>query len=843
MAKKKSSDITKSGPLRFSDLQTLNYYNQLYGNFISMATEDDISQYLQERKMPDETAGIMVATAGINEMTDRPISTSIAQNSEGEDFWGNGFFDPDIAVGAFDINRLSDIRAENQPWYSKLTNGVGKAGVLAVTTALETVGLLYGIGQGIYNAATNDEEETGMGGGSAFLHGLWDNPITNALQSVNEFSEEWMPNYYTQDEIENPFSNIFTANFLGDKLLKNLGFMVGAYYGGIPGASLIGKAGTTGVKAARAAALAERAGAAKAGLTAAEQGRIMAEGLDKVRSIAKTTRATSQTIGAFGSAVNEGAIEAINNSKDWAKQQTQVANDEYQQTLANIEQTYSGTEMETALKMQAAEEHQKRLQEIELGRARMGNADLLLNIPVLMASNMYQLGRLYSRGFDSTRREMGSLWNGHKLSGSLEKGTLASDRTWKKGLTNAVLKSNTEGLEEYLQRAASDGAGEAVAASIDRFMEAGTSGHAEEDAQDYIAGFGKAIADNLGDPNAWEEYMIGAVSSMFGMPVFGSQTKNAYLGKNSGVFGMAGGLYGEYQDYMQKKEHEEQIAQYLNQRVKDPKFKALYDNLKKQNDYNQWLQEQLELGDKSEYKDLELEKFYQDLNAAASSGHLEEFKAMVGYNQEYDDEELNHIMEETTRRISPEQQRKQDEQRAQYLTGVIEQMQQEPIWTQNMHDDFDSYQEELAEVSQRLQADEDGAQPYEEKLEGPFIDRNGQMNATDPDKMREILNRNRENLLQGIDDYLKIRNDIDIETDGNLDDKQIALLTQMKGKILDYEKRSAEMADDLIGNLGDVKERQDPDRTGLALRQGQHLIFRYRRADRKSTRLNSSHSV
>lgn len=736
------------------------------------------------------------------------VRTPISQNSEGEDFWGNSVFDQDVVVGDFDIDRLSDIRAENQPWSSKLVNGIGKAGVLAVTTALETAGLLYGIGQGIYNAATNDREKTGLGSGSAFLHGLWDNPITNALQSINEASEELMPNYYTQDEMENPFSNIFTGNFLGDKILKNLGFMVGAFYGGIPASSLIGKAGTAAVKRARAALLAERTSAAKAGFTAAEQGKIMAQGLDKVRNVAQATRATTQTIGSLGSAINEGAIEAINNSKDWAKQQTQAANDEYQQTLANIEQAYGGTEMETTLKMQAAEDYHKKLQEIELGRARMGNADLLLNIPVLIASNMYQLGKLYTRGFDSTRRQMGSFFNGHKLSGDLAKGTLKSDKNWKKGLTSAILKSNTEGLEEYLQRAASDGAGNAVAESIDRFVRAGQSGHAEEDLQDYMAGFGKAIATNLGDPNAWEEYMIGAVSSMFGMPVFGSQTKKAYIGKNMG-FGFAGGVVGEMQDYNKAKAHEEQVAQYLNQRVKDPKFKALYDNLKKQNDYDQWLQEQIKLGDKSEYKDLELEKFYQDLNAAASSGHLEEFKQLVGYNTEYTDDELEDIVKQTTHKISADDQRQQDQQRLDYLNQVIKTLSQKGNLTNAEYADLGDYRKEQAEIQERLANDKDGSQPYEDKLEGPFIDRNGQMNTTDPGKMREILEKNRQNLLQGIDDYLKIRNDIDIETDGNLDDNQIALLTQMKGKILDYEKRSAEMGDDLVESLGDVQTRQE----------------------------------
>ena len=184
--------------------------------------------------------------------------------------------------------------------------------------------------------------------------------------------------------------------------------------------------------------------------------------------------------------------------------------------------------------------------------------------------------------------------------------------------------------------------------------------------------FAKAITDNFGNPKAREEYLIGALSSMIGMPVFGSQTKNAYgFMKNNGVFGFAGGVIGNYNDYMDAGKHEKEVADYLNGRVKDPKFKALYDNLKKQQDYDKWLQEEIAKGDKSKYKDLELESFYKDLNAAASSGHLEEFKQLIGYNSDYTDKELEDIVKETSTKITPEQQRKQDENRKTYLEEAI----------------------------------------------------------------------------------------------------------------------------------------------------------------------------
>ena len=457
---KKAKDITKTGALSYRDLQEQNQINPS-----TNITADDLAKFMRDNKLfgsQQAVSSIYDANSRVSDYQESSPFVGQKTRLENPDYFGQSFFDPDLVVGEQDWNRLSDVRAENQPWYSKLVNGIGKAGVLAGTTALETAGLLYGVGHSLLETAGVLDDN-----GKSWVQDLWDNPITNALQNITEASEEFMPNYYTRDEQENPFSNIFTANFLGDKLLKNLGFMVGAFYGGIPASKLIGAVGKFAVKSARAASLAERAGMARRvgeltaeygddavgleralareGLTEAERGKRILEGFDKVRSAAQATRATTQTIGSLGSAINEGAIEALNNSKDWARQQTQVANDEYQQLLSSIEQNYGGTEMETDLKMQAAEDYQTKLAEIEKGRARMGNADLLLNIPILMASNMYQLGKLYTRGFDSTRRQMGSLWNGHALQGSLAKGTLKSGKTAKGAiaLPKPAIKSST----------------------------------------------------------------------------------------------------------------------------------------------------------------------------------------------------------------------------------------------------------------------------------------------------------------------------------------------------------------------------------------------------------------
>lgn len=752
--------------------------------------------------------------------------------------YGASSFDEDILVNPTQED-VQNTRAYNEPWWLKITNGVAKGGVTAVTTALEGIGLAYGIGQGLYDAY-NAEEGKGL---EAFGHGFWDNPITRGLRAVNEFAEEVMPNYYSSDEMANPLAwrNIFSANTLGDKIIKNFGFMVGAYYGGIPASSLIGRIGTRAVKAAREAQLARRAGMGaratdlemraagdkellarmlkEARLTDTDFKNALLEGNKRIQEIAQVTRSTSKVIGSLGSALNEGAIEAINNSNDWANGEKQKAYDEYQTGLKALED-YS-SEMREPLKIALAEKYNKRLEEIEKGKARMGNADLLLNIPVLTASNIFQLGKLYQRGFDSTRRTLGGMF-GQGLSGSLKKGTLKPVTTNTKAWASAIMKANTEGMEEYFQRAASDGAGQAVSDSITEFINSGKGKEARNNVEDYIMGFASSIVKNFGDESAMDEYFVGAVSSLIGMPVVGSQTKNAYIGKN-GPIGLAGGLVGNLQDEFAKKAHETEIANYLNQRVKSPELKALWHNMFAHNDLEDRIHNYIAQGDKKGAKDKELDQLVKDINAAASSGHLEEFLDLVRYDEsDFTPQALAEIIDNTKKPVTAAELKARDKHAVGYYQKVQDELSRnidslDDYISKNPDDphiadkkkesrllwiQFWESENTLKAAEERLEKDE-----YEDTIEGPFIDASGRMDTRRDDdgvlggEMIKILKENQKNVEDTIHEILNIRNGIDIETDGRLDDKGLELLTMIGAKINDYDKRSAKMASDLIAHL------------------------------------------
>lgn len=753
--------------------------------------------------------------------------------------YGASSFDTDILVNPTQED-VQNTRAYNEPWWLKITNGVAKGGVTAVTTALEGLGLVYGVGQGLYDAY-NAEDGKGL---EAFGHGFWDNPITKGLRAVSEFSEEVMPNYYSSDEMANPLAwrNIFSANTLGDKIIKNFGFMVGAFYGGIPASSLIGKVGTRAVKAAREAQLARRAGmGAKAAalerqasgdkemlarmlkearLTDTDFKNALIEGNKHVQDIAQVTRRTSKVIGSLGSALNEGAIEAINNSNDWANGEKQKAWDEYQAGLKALEN--NNTEMKEPLKIALAEKYNKRLEEIERGKARMGNADLLLNIPILTASNIFQLGKLYQRGFDSTRRTIGGMFR-QGLPGSLRKGTLKPVTTNTKAWASAIMKANTEGMEEYFQRAASDGAGQAVSDSITEFINSGKGKEARNNVGDYIMGFANSIVNNFGDESAMDEYFVGAVSSLTGMPVVGSQTKNAYIGKN-GPIGLAGGLVGNLQDEFAKKEHETAIANYLNQRVKSPELKALWHNMFAHNDLEARINSYIAQGNKKEAKDKELEQLVKDINAAASSGHLDEFLDLVSYDEsDFTPKALAEIVDNTRRTITAAEQKARDKEEAAYYRKVRDNLANDITELDTYIDshpdapDMDDKRWErvllysrYSEADKSMSAAEDRVQrdDYQDTIGGPFIDKGGRMdirkdaNGVVGGEMIDLLKRNQKEVLDTVHNILNIRNEIDVETDGRLKDEDIELLTMMRAKINDYDKRSAQMASHLLSVLG-----------------------------------------
>ena len=209
--KVKDIDITKSGPMTFRDLQKAN--------------QQSFTNLSPEFQLFSESVGAVTAPPSLYDARahgEQMVTSSLGRSKTP---WGASKFDEATATEE-QFQNLGDIRAENQPLYAKIGAGLAKGAMLASTTFVNgTIGLLFGAGTAIKEGRWS---------------GLWDNDFSKAMQAVNETFEDILPNYYTKAEQEQSwYKNIFTANFLGDKFIKNLGFAVGAYYsGGVTAAGL-----------------------------------------------------------------------------------------------------------------------------------------------------------------------------------------------------------------------------------------------------------------------------------------------------------------------------------------------------------------------------------------------------------------------------------------------------------------------------------------------------------------------------------------------------------------------------------------------------------------------------
>lgn len=694
--KVKDIDITKSGPMTFRDLQKANQepYTNLSPEFQSFSMNVGAST---------APASLYDARAHSEQM----VATSLEGTATP---WGESMFDEPTATEA-QFQELGDIRA-GQPWYAQIGAGLAKGAILAGTTFLDgTVGLIFGAGTAI---------------GEGRWSGLWDNDFSKAMQSVNEWSEQALPDYYTRAEQEQPwYENIFTANFLGDKFIKNLGFTVGAFYSG---------------------------GVTAAGLKVTKLPQL-------IGAIAKSSKApaiVNTAVGATISAVNEGRIEALNNSKDWFELHKALLDDSLRERSDAIQAEYeanAGKELVRSgvegnqfvdpayIKYQDAIAREREAYNAALGklnedRLKMGNADLLMNIPILTASNIIQFGKLYANGFKTARKAANIVGK----AGEYTAGTTRS------GAATAITKGAlSEGTEEMAQGAASRIAGNYYSTDVNNFYKSKTDPEAAQETLSWTKSFAEGINETVNDDSVWEEFFIGSLTGALGMPRFRS-VRNAQGGIQSPIT-IEGGAINEWRDYNEKIARENEIADYMNSRINSPEFKNYYQGLIRHNKYQNDMNRAAEEGDEFSFKNAEHAQLVSDIAMFDNAGRMEDLTTLINTAFDTSDENLASIVENTTTTL------------------------------------------------------EDGSKV------GPFVDKNGNpMYATPEGKqeMIEKLQQNHDEMTNTINNYLKIKDELDIKTGQQLSDDQLEELTWMKSQMGNWSERATAMSGEVKSAIGSV---------------------------------------
>ena len=707
-------DLTKTGPVSYRELQMLNG---------SLPQESEANSLLPD----DIGVTSTLSRAGKVNYTETPSD------------WGNSMFDSGVA-NQYEFENYGDYRGERQPWYAKIGAGLAKGVVLAGTTFLNgTVGLVAGVGTAVTEGRWS---------------GLWDNDFSRAMDSINKGAEEVLPNYYTQDELNQPwYTNIFTANFWGDKFIKNIGFTVGAFYSG--------------------------------GIYSKGLGAIM----QAVKAGSKATSMVTSGVGSVISAVNEGSIEALNAANEFEEKYKTALDDEFRQRLEAIQAEYNANAGKELVRMggdsqgfydpayvkykEAIERernnYNQALAKLEEDKAKVGNATLLMNIPILTASNFYQFGKLYSRGFNTARRTADIVGDVGKYEARGLSKTARAGRILGGGLM--------EGKEEVEQQIATDVSQHYYATDVNNYYRSLQDPDAAQETLSWTKSFGETLGRTLGEGSTWEQFFIGGLTGLMGMPKFrGIRNED---GKLQSPVVLEENMFSKWKELKQEADRNQAIATHMNERVNSPEFKNYYQGLIRHNKYQNDMNDAALRDDEFDYKNAEHAQLISDISMFSNAGKLDDLMTLINSAYDTSDENLQSIIDNTTTTIN-----------------------------------------------------KDG----KEVKVGPFIDKNG--NPMGKEDMIAELTKQRDEILGTIDEYVKTRNKLDSETGQRFTDEQLDELTWMQTQLGNWAKRAGEMSGQVKDVIGNVIGRLDSQmRAAEAIRTHEGMAHadlseNYRRADK-----------
>ena len=731
----RQKQITETGPNPLRGVRNPDLYPQASNPIDAALSESQLNDIQNlKAKALYRNYDVSQGHIGYEALRDPSLITPI---NTGLDY-GSSTYDKGLLINATPED-IQNQRASSQPWYLKVTNGLAKGVILAGTTFLDgTVGLVTGIGEAFNRKGWS---------------GLWDNDFSRLMQTVNEISEQELPNYYSTQETEEPwYENVFTANFLGDKFIKNLGFTVGAFYSG---------------------------NVFSAALKATKIPQLMGT-LAKAAKFAKASEVPKMVLsgaGAAMSAVNEGRIEALNNSKQWFEDNKRVLDVEHLQRVQAIKDQYGDTAEASILIQDEIGAYNEALGKLTEDRLKMGNMDLLFNIPILTASNLFQFAKLYANGFKSSRRAVNILKRDGKFGAA----------TTRLGATAAITRGAlSEGTEEITQGMASNIAGHYYTTDVNNFYKAKTDREAEQETLDWAKSFAHGINETVNDGSAWEEFAIGAITGALGMPSFRSIKSES--GSLQSPITLKGGAINEWREYKDKIKREQDIANYMNNRMQSPEFKNYYQGLIRHNKYQKDMDKATEDGDAFEFKNAEHAQLVSDILTFDNAGRLEELKGMIGEAFDTSDENLDAIVRNTTT------------------------------------------------------IDENG------ELIGPFADwavkeKDGSIssnfgNEESKQKMISELTKNKDDIFETIKQYQETREKLDINTGQQLSDEQLEELTWMQTQLGNWAKRAGEMSSQVKDTIDNVIGRLESQmRAAESIRTHEGMVHtglseNYRRADR-----------
>lgn len=627
-------DITKTGPVGLKGLQGINRQNESDTKWDDLLShiKQTSARALSEEYTPQQSTdvGVYALQAGYGEST----------------------YD-DAIQRASQLENIQDIRAIEQPWYAKIGAGTAKMGVLAATTFADSI---LGTVAGIFNVASE-----AINGNIQKASDAWwkfiDNPLSGGLQQVNEASERWLPNYYTQYEQQAPwYENIFTANFIGDKFLKNLGFTIGA----AAGAYVTGRLGAKtfikkGIRDAFKGTVVNSAGKAlttgsdiykayKAG-DAIMDGIKLTEDLAKSAKQLKNAEQRIKLLGAVAGAMGEGRIEAISGVKEWSEAQETYAenahkdyqenlkaqmyeeNPEYFEYMVDAEGNYipvlteEGQRVYNKRLTDEQSNFENLMADINKDKAAIGNSIFGLNVALLTMSDLYQWGRFISGGYTSGRIAKGL------VSGNLKDGYKIAKNAIRKKQLRALSNPLMEAQEEMSQSSIQEGSGmwksRELNSKFGEFYGGKIDPDAEEDTDSWLGNIMNGFATTYSSFDKWEEGFIGGLTGLLGIPTI----KTKANGKKE--IALQGELLEGLSEAKKMKEEANTIVEALNKNIKSPEFLNYYQGKIRHDAAQNEMDTALERGDRFDFLNSEHKQMVSDAIMYDKAGRIEDLYDLI----------------------------------------------------------------------------------------------------------------------------------------------------------------------------------------------------------------------
>lgn len=560
------------------------------------------------------------------------------------------------------LEDLEDSRARQQSTLGIYANSLAKMGTLAATTAADS---WVGLPAGLINLAV-ESFSGNVNSGRDALNAFISNPVSEFLQNVNEKSEEVFRNYQTAEERNRPWwENMFTANFIGDTLIKNAGFTIGAVVGGKAAVSAIGK--LSGAKEARDAFKGLAIELGLAGKSPSEVVELLAKGtttLEKqaaVKALAESAKRLKnaelglQIAGGLLAGTGEARIEALNGVSEFEKNLEDLYGDidlERAKALRRVRESMAarGIDINTP-EGQAYYEEQKALvdenyletqEQIAHDKAMVANTIFALNVPLLTAGDMVQWGKMMLGGYALDRNlvkgikraaESSALRGATRTPAELAKATRYAAKGTKftdlLGKVGAGSRNVLIEMQEEMNQSLFSATAKAKAmGDTTEFMERLYDPMAIADTVSWLDAAKEGMRQSWLNKDDWVEGFAGGFMGFLGLPSI-SVKVNEETGKRSPKLTMEGGIWSPIREKNDLYERRNKLVETLNNRLSSPDFLNYYYGKIGNAHFDSIKEDAVKQGDENLYKKADHAQLINDAMMFERAGRLQDFIDIV----------------------------------------------------------------------------------------------------------------------------------------------------------------------------------------------------------------------